>query len=296
MPSQPVAKHLQTSSVNLSYFEWGRSGDPVVLLVHATGFHGRIWDETVKRLDGWHVYAIELRGHGRSDKRSPYDWPTFGDDLAEFISLLGLGQIVGVGHSLGGYALTYAAAQMPDRFKRLVLVDPVIFEPDAYAEDRYGLSEVEDSPVSRRRELWSGWQAMVERFADRHPYSLWVDQTLEDYCRFGLIETEDGYRLACPAKVEATVYMGHSRVDIYDRLKNITAPVVVLRAYKEAIKPERIDFSLSPTWEHLAERFPNGRDVYLPHLTHFIPMQDPDLVARFIMDPDADFDLDVASP
>ena len=34
----------------------------------------------------------------------------------------------------------------------------------------------------------------------------------------------------------------------------------------------------------LADQFPNGRDVYLPELTHFIPMQDPNLVARFIVD------------
>ena len=48
-----------------------------------------------------------------------------------------------------------------------------------------------------------------------------------------------------------------------------------------------MDFSLSPTWPELATRFPRGRDVYLPHLTHFIPMQDPALVARFVADVEA---------
>ena len=59
-------------------------------------------------------------------------------------------------------------------------------------------------------------------------------------------------------------------------------PVTVLRGEKRA-RAETMDFLASPTWEHLADQFPQGRDVYLPHLTHFIPMQDPALVARHIL-------------
>jgi len=47
-------------------------------------------------------------------------------------------------------------------------------------------------------------------------------------------------------------------------------------------------FSLSSTWEHLAEQFPDARDVDPPHLTHFIPMQEPELVTRLIVGPDAE--------
>jgi len=43
-----------------------------------------------------------------------------------------------------------------------------------------------------------------------------------------------------------------------------------------------MDFSASPTWPELAAQFPRGQDVHLPELTHFIPMQDPQLVADFI--------------
>jgi hypothetical protein len=45
-----------------------------------------------------------------------------------------------------------------------------------------------------------------------------------------------------------------------------------------------MDFASSPTWESLAAQFPRGRDVYLPELSHFMPMQDPELTARFIAD------------
>ena len=48
-----------------------------------------------------------------------------------------------------------------------------------------------------------------------------------------------------------------------------------------------MDFSQSPTWEGLADAFPRGRDVYRPELTHFIPMQRPELVAAAIAAPES---------
>ena len=287
MNSQPLQKVFQGSQARLTYFEWGTPGHPIVVLAHATGFHGRVWDQTVMRLRDRHVFALDMRGHGRSDKVPPYSWETFGRDLAEIMEGLDLKNGIGVGHSLGGYAVSYAAALSPARFDRLVLLDPVIFEPDAYQDNRYGFARVEDHPVSRRREKWTGWEAMYERFKDRHPYSLWVPQTLKDYCRYGLIESGDGFMLACPAKVEAAIYMGHSLTDVYALIKQIQIPVAVLRAQRKDTSDGNMDFSNSPTWKGLAETFAKGRDVYLPHLTHFIPMQDPDLVARFVLDADA---------
>ncbi|MCZ6852676.1 MAG: hypothetical protein O7G86_02050, partial [Gammaproteobacteria bacterium] len=70
----------------------------------------------------------------------------------------------------------------------------------------------------------------------------------------------------------------------------IDIPVAVLRAESRELGavPE-MDFSKSPTWPGLAGTFRQGRDVYLPHLTHFIPMQDPFLVARFVVDENASF-------
>ena len=44
-----------------------------------------------------------------------------------------------------------------------------------------------------------------------------------------------------------------------------------------------MDFSASPTWPQLADRF-SWADVHLPELTHFIAMQDPQLVADFIIE------------
>jgi lipase len=61
-------------------------------------------------------------------------------------------------------------------------------------------------------------------------------------------------------------------------------PAVVLRANPRDPDSKEMDFSASPTWPQLADQFPRGQDVHLPELTHFIAMQDPQLVADFIIE------------
>jgi pimeloyl-ACP methyl ester carboxylesterase len=126
---------------------------------------------------------------------------------------------------------------------------------------------------------------MYERFVDRQPFSSWRREILEDYCRYGVLPAADGegYDLACPPVVEASVYLGNTATDVYSVIPEVRIPVLVMRGkQRDLSERDLMDFSLSPTWEHLAEQFPDGRDLYLPHLTHFIPMQDPALVARLI--------------
>ena len=290
MKTQPTEHRVTVNGVELAYFEWGeRSGsaDTTVLFAHATGFHARCWDRTVELLaSGTHVISLDQRGHGRSAKAGPFNWLAFGTDLIEFVRALDLAGICGVGHSMGGHAITQAAAAQPDRFKRLVLVDPVIADPDLYADwGEFGAMHPADHPTSRRKNQWRDWQEMFDRFADRAPFSSWRPEILEDYCRYGVLQNPDGpgYVLACPPLVEAAIYTGSAGRDIYPLIRGVEVPVTILRAPGASSKDDgTMDFTASPTWEQLAGEFKHGHDVYLPHLTHFIPMQEPERVAEWI--------------
>ncbi len=285
---EPVERYVQANGIDLCYFEWGTRdpAQPTALLAHATGFHARCWDTVVGYLpDTRHVIAIDQRGHGRSAKVPPYNWESFGRDLIGFVEALDLDRIIGVGHSMGGHAVVQAAAQARERFERLVLVDPVIMDPQLYEtmKSTMGAQRPQDHPTSRRNNQWRSWREMFDRLKGRGSFSVWRDDALEDYCRWGVLSNPDGagFVLACPPLVEASIYTGSSGRDIHDLFATITVPVAVLRGEKR-VRAETMDFLASPTWERLADQFPKGRDVYLPTLTHFIPMQDPERVARFI--------------
>ncbi|MEX2229878.1 MAG: alpha/beta hydrolase [Dehalococcoidia bacterium] len=284
---QPVELRVHANGVELCAFEW--AGDsaadgPTLLFVHATGFHARCWDEVIRRLPGWRAYAVDMRGHGRSERPDePYDWARFGDDLTALVSKLDLSRIVGVGHSMGGHSVTYAAGRERDRFAALVLVDPVIgltTRPDVAVGE-----SPSSSFVARRRNEWASPEEMIERFASRPPFNDWEPAVLDDYCRYGLLPlAEGGFELACPPLVEADVYAHAGRTDVSDAIARITVPVRVIRApaQPDAAPGEPRAFTASPTAPDLASRFAHAEDVPLDRGTHFIPMEAPALVGAHV--------------
>jgi pimeloyl-ACP methyl ester carboxylesterase len=276
-------QRFQTSDgAELAWYERPGEGPPLVF-VHAAGFHGRCWDQVAARLAGRRCCALDLRGHGRSAKPAPpYRWPRFAQDLAELGRALDLRGAVGVGHSLGGYAVALAAALAPEVFARLLLIDPVIL-PRAL----YGSAPPGEHFAARRRDRWPSPAAMYERFRDRPPFSRWRPEVLRDYCEHGLLPAPDGdgYVLACPPAVEASIYLSSAADDPYPHLAQVRAPALVLRAGQPA--RDVTDMEASPTAPDLAAHFPDGQDVHLPGYSHFLPMEDPELVARLLRDESA---------
>ena len=153
--SEPIERRVKLDGVNLTYFEWGKRENCTVLFIHATGFHARCWDRVIRLLDvhghGWHAISLDMRGHGRSDKTPPFTWDSFGKDVINFIEALQLDQIIGVGHSMGGHCILQAAAAEADRFRHLLLIDPVIFAPEMYAAAAERPAFEEEHPVARRK-------------------------------------------------------------------------------------------------------------------------------------------------
>lgn len=283
--------YVNVGGVKFCWFEWGtkREGQETILLVHATGFHARCWDQTIASLGDRHIIAIDQRGHGRSEAIQYDKWDQFGFDLVGFIQALGLKNLVGVGHSMGGFSVVMAAGELKDCFNRLILLDPVILDPAQYASDVDHIADIRDDmgrhPVAKRRNRFSGPEEMFEALRPKGGYKFWQEAVMRDYCLHGLLPSADGegYVLACPPEFEASVYMGSSGTDIYDYVAKVEVPVYIVRAKTREPDQTTMDFSLSPTWERLAEKFVDGHDNYRPDLTHYIPMQDPEYTARYIM-------------
>ncbi len=286
----PVERRIRANDIGLAYFEWGKvepGRGPTFLLAHATGFHARCWDQVIRHLGDRHVIALDQRGHGRSEKTAIAHWRVFGEDLAAFVRALDLRDLLGVGHSMGGHAMVEAAAACPDRFRRLVLVDPVIVSPDAYRDGQWvaGLGP-EMHPTAKRKRHFRSAEEMCERFRHREPYAVFHSEALRDYCTYGLLPAEDdhGFVLACPPATEASIYMtSRTNPAVYDSIHALDIPVLILRAKEPPAERSIMDFSSSPTWPGLAREFRKGREIYFPDRTHFLPMEIPEQVAALIV-------------
>jgi pimeloyl-ACP methyl ester carboxylesterase len=283
---EPDCYRVHANGIELALYEWRPERDlglPPVFLAHATGFHARCWDQVAAALPEFRVLAIDMRGHGRSDRPAPpYDWRFFGEDVAAVAAQLGLEGAIGAGHSKGGHALIIAAAHDPARWSALLLVDPVVMP-----REFYGRAPVAEHFAARRRDHWSSPDEMFERFKDRPPFVTWQPQVLRDYCEHGLVPDPAGagYVLACPPAIEAAVYAGSTSADPYPYVARVQTRVRVLRARRRGEDPlgeARTDMSSSPTAPDLASHFARGEDVYLPDYSHFMAMEDPGLIARHI--------------
>ena len=102
------------------------SDAPPYLLVHGLASNARLWDGVARGLAGAgrRSAAVDLRGHGRSDKPdSGYDFATVSADLHDLVAALGFDRPVLAGQSWGGGVVLDFAVRYPESTRGVVLVD-----------------------------------------------------------------------------------------------------------------------------------------------------------------------------
>ncbi len=113
--------------VTLPRLTWGNPrATRRALLVHGLGSNGALmWRFGVALAEaGWNATAVDLRGHGTAPRALDYTLPAYAADVAIAHPDNGEPWDLVVGHSLGGAAVTLAAADNPAWTRRLVLIDP----------------------------------------------------------------------------------------------------------------------------------------------------------------------------
>jgi pimeloyl-ACP methyl ester carboxylesterase len=133
-PEQPVvSRHSFTlpSGQALSYLQWGE-GEPELVFLHGGAQNGHTWD-TVVLARGRPAVAVDLPGHGHSDRRSDRDYGPWqnAEAVASLVESVAPAARCVIGMSLGGATTIRLAAQRPDLCRRAVFIDvtPQINDP-----------------------------------------------------------------------------------------------------------------------------------------------------------------------
>ena len=119
-----VEKTFESPECKLNYAE-GPDNGPPLLLVH--GGQDR-WQDYLPLMsvlvNRWHVYAVDLRGHGRSQHTpGEYSLRSFAEDVVAFAEKMIGEPMMLVGHSMGGMVCLMVAANHPDLVKALIVGD-----------------------------------------------------------------------------------------------------------------------------------------------------------------------------
>lgn len=110
-------------SVNgiLLHYEVRGEGAPLVLL-HGNGESLRIFDEVAAALSSrYTVYAVDSRGHGKSERAKPLHYTDMRDDVIALIRQLGLDKPALYGFSDGGIVGLMTAIAEPNLLGKLIV-------------------------------------------------------------------------------------------------------------------------------------------------------------------------------
>ncbi|MFE1268050.1 alpha/beta fold hydrolase [Streptomyces sp. NPDC058758] len=126
----PAVRTVTVDGVGLAYRVAGPGDGRPLVLVHGRGESSTTWGPVMEDLAADHrVYAVDLRGHGLSDRPGGYGFDVFRDELGGFLKALGLTGATVVAHSMGAGAACLLAQREPALVGRLVLEEPPAFVP-----------------------------------------------------------------------------------------------------------------------------------------------------------------------
>ena len=117
---------VTANGIRLHYLDWGGLG-PVLILIHGGLDNAHVFDDLAPALTNhFRVIAYDLRGHGRSDAKGPFDTSTRTEDLRGLMDRLSITKAHLAGWSLGGNDITAMAGAHPER------VDSIVYLEGAY--------------------------------------------------------------------------------------------------------------------------------------------------------------------
>lgn len=128
--SHPVEEvRLDLGHIELAAHLFGpEDGEPVIAL-HGWLDNANSFALLAPRLTGLRIVALDLAGHGHSDHRPMGAGYTLADyvfDVLRVAEQLGWARFSLLGHSLGAIISVILAGSMPERVKRLALIDGVV--------------------------------------------------------------------------------------------------------------------------------------------------------------------------
>ncbi|MFI5777262.1 alpha/beta fold hydrolase [Nocardia sp. NPDC051570] len=220
--------------------EHPRSDIPVVL-VHGMGGDGHTWDHFARRLirRGRRVIIPDLRGHGRSAHTASYRFDEFGADVLRLCERLELTGVDLVGHSLGGYVVSYVAIERPELVRRLVIEEQPL--PLRSGDEQLTLTRRLPTPP----ELWHATTSLL-----RHPRAvLAFDRSMT---RTAL----EQFRKPNP--------------EWWERLSEITAPTLMLCGGPGGmVDPEKLEMFRTSVADCVVEAFTCGHSIHRDRYREF---------------------------
>ncbi len=125
-------EQVDVDGTKIHYLAWGEPGRRGIVFVHGGAAHAHWWTHIAAPFSRqFRVAALDLSGHGDSDRREAYSLERWSDEVMAVADDAGIeGPPVIVGHSMGGFVTIATAAMHAERLAGVIVLDSPVAEPD----------------------------------------------------------------------------------------------------------------------------------------------------------------------
>jgi pimeloyl-ACP methyl ester carboxylesterase len=272
-PAAYTSRFVEAAGLKLHYLDYGTAGAKPMLCVHGGAAHAHWFDFIAAGFSAdHHVRALDLRGHGDSDRADPpaYAYRDYAADIANVAEALYLRDFTLVGHSMGGIVSVVYAAMQPERLGRVVIVDSRMHMSAEMIERLRDFGTRAPSTYPTAEEL-------VRRYRLEPPGTMIAAPEVIRH-----VATNSGRRLADGTwthKFDRSLYSVFERLDAMPFWDSIRVPALI-------VKGERSDRVDDQTFEAIRARAPQVELAQVAHSDHHITLDNPsgfvEAVRRFL--------------
>jgi pimeloyl-ACP methyl ester carboxylesterase len=219
----------------------GENLEPTLLFIHGAGGSHRQWEHQLDFFD--HAIAIDLTGHDVGAGRNTID--EYVEEVKRFCDKNSLGNIVMIGHSMGGGIAQKFALDYQEYLKAIVLVcsgAKLRVAPEILA-------------ALKKNHTQAIELIMKLAFSDKAPSEIRKRVTNE------------------MMKIRPEVIYGDleacDKFDIMSRLKEIKLPTLIICGFEDRVTPVKYS-------EYLKNNIPNSRLEVMTNAGHFVMLEKPE--------------------
>ncbi len=275
---KPKSRFIQNKSNQTHYIDWQGKG-PTTVLIHGDMRTSRSFDEVAKKMSSDnHVLAMDLLGHGDSSwPESDYRFADRSADIRNFVTKTDLNEITAVAHSTGAVALTMNVAANPSRFKKLVLLEPMMIVDEKF-------QRMVSDRGNRARTTWSDQAELKDLLGKHEVTSKWHPRVIDDVVEHETFVDKNG---RVDMKWSSNTLSWSEREDDYldlvPILESISMPILFI------VGGNRIE-GFTKAFE-LETKMPNLQTVRISDTGHNMYMERPDAISDVVRKFQSSFDI-----
>jgi len=281
-----------TSANPIPFIDFGGSGQ-TIHFSHANGYPPLCYKPLLNLLsNNYHVLSMLQRPlWPGSDPKEINDWSPLAKDLLSFLDQRSLTTTIAIGHSVGAINSLRAAILDPNRFKALVLIDPVLFIPSVilfrkliWSMDLIYRHHPLIKAARYRRSEFKDRESIIRGFRSKPIFRYLDDISLQTYIEgITTAKPEGGYKLTYSPDWEMRIYAtGILRdMDLWRNIPKLEIPVLLIRGGET-------DTFLPAAANLFKKRLPGASFLTMENSTHLVPLERPvdvsDAIHQFLQE------------